>query len=226
MMLLVAVTFTACGDKDSEGLTRITYYPTLELEGGSTVYWDKGTTYVDPGYTSELNGEDVSDQVTVSGTVDSNTSGVYTLTYTSVTNSDGFSSSATRTVIVLDPNDPVEGIYDVSPTGSYRNYNGITYYNVSDNTVLVISNGDGSYYTDDFLGGWYCVRAGYGSNYACQGDFSIADDGTIEYIDSYVPGWGDSLDYLTGTYDSSTSTFELDMCYVGYLYFHVSMTKQ
>ncbi len=226
-MLLVAATFTACDSDDSEGLTRITYYPTLELVGDATLYWDKGTVYVDPGYYSELNGEDVSDQVTVSGTVDYNTSGIYTLTYTSVVNEDGFSSSASRTVIVLDANDPVEGVYAVSPTGSYRLYNGATtYYNVADNTVLVINYGDGIYYTDDLLGGWYCVRAGYGTNYACQGYFSIGTDGSITLLDSYVPGWGDSLDWLTGTFDSATSNFELDMSYAGYLTFHVSMTKQ
>ena len=225
MMLIVAVNFSACDDKDSEGLTRITYYPTLELEGGSTIYWDKGTPYEDPGYYSELNGEDVTDQVTVSGTVDYNTSGIYTLSYTSLINEDGFSSSATRTVIVLDPNDPIEGVYNTDPS-SYRLYNdNQTLYNGS-YEILVINEGD-YYYVDDLLGGWYCQRAGYGTNYAMEGYIAINDDGTVELLDSYVPGWGDAAEFMSdGKWDEASGTMSWMIEYTTYpMDFYVTMYK-
>ncbi len=225
MMLIVAVTFTACGDKDTEGLTRITYYPTLELEGDATLYWDKGTPYEDPGYYSELNGEDVTDQVTVSGTVDYNTSGIYTITYTSMTNEDGFSSSASRTVIVLDPNDPVEGIY-YTDANNYREYNGAQVLYGDSYQVLVINEG-GYYYVDDLLGGWYCQRAGYGTSYAMEGYISINDDGTVELLDSYVPGWGDAAEFMSdGVWDAATGTLSWMIEYTTYpMDFYVTMYK-
>ena len=95
LFALVALVMTSCGDKKSEGLSRITYYPSIELNGDSYLVWDKGMAYEDPGYVSELNGEDVTSQVTVSGSVDVNKSGIYTLTYTTVKNEDGFDASAT-----------------------------------------------------------------------------------------------------------------------------------
>ena len=52
--------------------------------------------------------------VTTSGTVDTNTVGSYTITYTA-TDKDGNSASATRTVNVVDTTDPVVTISGVSP---------------------------------------------------------------------------------------------------------------
>ena len=226
MMLfaLTALLLTSC-DKDSEGLSRITYYPTIELEGDSYLVWDKGTPYQEPGYTSLMGGEDVSDQVVVSGTVDTNTSGIYTLTYTTAKNEDGFGASTTRTVVVLDPNSAIEGFYLASPD-SYRDYNGITPYGRA-YEILVIDNGDGTYMVDDLLGGWYCQRAGYGSAYAMEGIISIDDNGTIGLVDSYVAGWGDSAEALEGTYDAATGTLTWDVVYTDNpLVFHVILNKE
>ena len=119
LFALVALMVTSCGDKKSEGLSRFTYYPTIELEGGDYVVWDKGTAWVEPGFASSLNGEDVSSEVTISGNVDVNTSGVYHLVYTTKKNDDGFDASAARTVVVLDPNSTIEGFYLTQPD-SYR----------------------------------------------------------------------------------------------------------
>ena len=102
LFALVALVMTSCGDKKSEGLSRITYYPSIQLKGDSYLVWEKGVAYEEPGYVSELNGEDVTSQVTVSGAVDVNKSGIYTLTYTTVKNSDGFDASASRTISVDD----------------------------------------------------------------------------------------------------------------------------
>ena len=151
-LALVAFTVTSCGDKESEGLSRITYYPTIELEGDSYLVWDKGTAYEEPGYISMMGNDDVTDQVIVSGRVDTNTSGIYTLTYTTAKNEDGFGASATRTVVVLDPNSAIEGFWLTTPD-SYREYNGEVAYGRS-YEILVIDNGDGTYTVDDLLGGW------------------------------------------------------------------------
>ena len=221
MLALVALSFASC-DKETEGVTGITIYPVLELEGESTLIVDKGTPFEEPGYTATLDGEDVSDQVVVNSDVDTNTSGIYSVSYT-ITNSDGFSKNASRTVVVLDPSDDVEGVYTVDAE-SYRNYKGtITNYGASFD-ILVINKGD-YYYVDDLMGGWYCQRAGYGSKYAMEGYIAIADDGSIELLDSSVAGWGDSADDFEGTYDFATHTFDIVTYYASVIEFHFTMTK-
>ena len=210
LFALAALVMTSCGDKKSEGKSRITYYPSIELLGDSYLVWEKGVAYEEPGYKSDLNGEDVTSQVTVSGAVDVNKSGIYTLTYTTVKNEDGFDASASRTVVVLDPNSAVEGFYLTQPD-SYRTYNGneVAFGNAFE--ILVIDNGDGTLYVDDLFGGWYCQRAGYGTKYAMGGTISLAADGTVGLISSLVPGWGDGLDDLTGSY--ADGVFTVDAVY-------------
>ena len=220
LFALCALVMTSC-DKKSEGLSRITYYPSITLEGDTYLVWEKGEAYVEPGYHSELNGEDVTSQVTVSGTVDVNKSGIYTLTYTTVKNEDGFDASAKRTVVVLDSTSPVEGFYLNQKTS---NRNGTAYG--KDYEVLVIDNGDGTVTVDDILGGWYCQRAGYGTNYAMTATIAIADDGTMTLISSYVPGWGDGLDSLEGTFDAASSTFNFVCVYAGSLTFTETWIKE
>lgn len=226
MMALSVATllFSSCTDDSTEGFTRITYYPELSLEGEKTLYVDKGATFTDPGYTAILNGEDVTDQVEVSSNINTAISGVYSISY-SIMNADGFSSSASRTVIVTDPNDPVEGVYDTD-SESYRLYDGAQVAYGNSYSILILNNGDGTYYVDDLLGGWYCQRAGYGDLYAMQGTISVSSDGTIEMLDSYVPGWGDWATGMTeGKFENGTITWNLE--YTDYpFYFIVTMYKR
>ncbi|MDO5442805.1 MAG: DUF5012 domain-containing protein [Bacteroidia bacterium] len=210
---------TAC-EKTSEGLTGITYYPVISLQGDSYMIVDKGSAFVDPGFIAELNGEDYSSQVSVSSNVDTSTSGIYTVSYSAV-NEDGFSATVNRTVVVLDPNDPIEGFY---LTDFSCNRNGTAYGGAYE--VLIIGEGDGIYAVDDLLAGWYCVRAGYGTDYAMQGEIEIADDGTATMQDSYVPGWGDSADSFEGSYDFDNGILTYTLVYAGSYNFNVTLVKE
>ena len=221
LIAMVTLLVTSCGDEESEGKSRFTYYPTIELEGDSYLVWDKGTAWQEPGYNSTLGGEDVTSEVTVSGTPDVNKSGVYNITYTTKKNDDGFNASATRTVVVLDPNSAIEGFY-LNQASSNRN--GTAYG--KDYEVLVIDNGDGTITTDDLLGGWYCQRAGYGTKYAMQGKLALAADGTLTLISSYVPGWGDGLDSFEGSFDAATNTINFVCVYAGTLTFTETWVKE
>ncbi|MCD0476576.1 S8 family serine peptidase [Flavobacterium sp. EDS] len=56
--------------------------PTIILKGNTVVYLNKGCPYIEAGYTAKDNLDtDISEGVTVSGTVDINTAGQYILTY-------------------------------------------------------------------------------------------------------------------------------------------------
>lgn len=225
MLLTALVPFVTSCSEDTAGVTGITYYPELTLEGETTLYVDKGGTYMEPGYSAIMDGEDVTGQVVVDSNVNTSKSGVYSITYT-IVNADGFASSTSRKVIVTDPNDAIEGIYDTDPE-SYRDYKGETAYGASFE-IIVLNNGDGTYNVDDMFGGWYAERAGYGSSYAMQGTVTIAADGTVELVDSFVPGWGDKAEALTeGLFDATAGSLSWVVEYSDNpLYFHVTMYKR
>lgn len=220
------IALTSCSDPESEGKSRITYYPTIELIGDKLQVVEKGKAYEDPGYTSTMAGNDVTDQVVVTGNVDTSKSGLYTLTYTTVKNSDGFGSSTSRTVFVCDPNDPKEGFFANQPT-DFREYNGNKVAFGDSYNVIIYNNGNGTYYVDDLFGGWYAQRAGYGENYKMKGTIAIADDGTLSLVSSRVAGWGDGLDDLSGKFDAETGTYNVVSVYNGNtMFFNMTWTKQ
>lgn len=211
--------------KDTEGLTGITYYPVLELDGPIYDSAIAGTPFVDPGYSASLNGEDYTDHVVVSTKMDLNNPkpGYYAITY-SATNSDGFSAAATRYVLVSDNSDPVSGYYTTNEA-SYREYNGEIYYGGF--SEVVYANGDGTYHISDLLAGWYQYRAGYGANYALGGDFSVDADGNMTLLSSFLTGWADSANDLTeGVVDTEAGTISYIVSYTTYPFlFHVILDK-
>jgi len=224
MILMLATMFVTSCEKDStEGLTFITYYPTLTLEGESIITFPKGSPYQDPGYSATLQGEDVTDQVEVSSNVNTSQSGLYSVTY-SITNEDGFAKTASRQVLVVDPNDPIENLYTTT-ADSYRISGATQTVYGSSYKLYVLANGDGTYYINDMLGGYYDQRAGYGSLYAMEGVFTVDADGTITALSGDVAGWGDSMDYVEdGKYDAATGTISWKVGYAG-MDFYVTMNK-
>lgn len=212
LLALTSFGLSSCSDNETEGLSRITYYPTIEIKGESPLLWAKGTAFVEPGYISLMNGEDVSSQVTVRSDVDTNQSGDYTITYTTPKNSDGFSASVRRRVVVFDKSDAVEGLYWLDPS-SYRVRDGENTLYGDSYPIVIMNNGDGTYSVDDMLGGWYYYRAGYGSDYGMLSTIKVATDGTITLDKSYVPGWADSHDAFKGTFDAATGTITMTVTY-------------
>lgn len=110
---------------DSSGnvtvVTREIFYddpipPTLALEGDAEIFLIRGRTYTEPGYSAQDNCDgDLTDSVTVSGEVDTQTLGTYELVY-SVTDSYQNTTTATRTVTVR----ALPKLPDL-PDGDYQN---------------------------------------------------------------------------------------------------------
>lgn len=207
---------TSCKGDDQLTDSRLTYYPVLSLNGDEVTLVPVGTTYTEEGCQATIKGEDCSSKVVTTGSVDTNQLGLYYITY-SLTNDDGFTSSASRTVIVCDPTitTDISGSYSVQE-GSYRlNSKGVqTAY--SGYSVNITKVAPGVFYLSDYLGGYYDQRAGYGSNYACVGYISLSSDNTLESLSSSVAGWGDSLDSFTnGSYDPATGVVQFTAGYAG-----------
>lgn len=221
--LLVTVALWSC-TKDDETDPVIMYYPSIELEGSQYMYLTEGDTYVEPGFTAMKNGEEANADVEITNPINNTKPGLYEVKY-SIFNEYGYSADATRYVLVIAKGDKASGIYQVSPD-SYRDYNGQVFFGGYD--IKVIGNGDGTYYVDDLLGGWYYYRAGYGFNYAMQGEITIAADGTVTMDSSHVNGWGDSLNSLTdGKFDAATSALTWTASYTGNnMIFHINMIRK
>ena len=110
----------------------------------------------------------------------------------------------------------IEGIYQVQPE-SYRISSQTKTYG-KPFEIMIYNNGDGTYYVDDLLGGWYSQREGYGRNYSMTGNIEISEDGTVSLKDSYIKGWDEGVTSLTGTFDLTNSTFKIEVAYAR-LYF-------
>ena len=222
-LIFLSVIFLMSCEKDTEGLSSVTYYCDLELKGNSVELVALNGTYTEPGWDATEKGVDVSANVTVAGTVNASVAGLYTLTY-SVKNVDGFAKSLTRRIIVADatPSALESGVYTVS---SSSNRNGVAYGR--DFPILIFQASPAEFFISDFLGGWYEQRAGYGSNYAMTGRFTLAGDNTLSLVSSSIIGWGDGLDGISnGVYNPATKTISWTATYVGTLNFNVTATKE
>ena len=226
LMLLAALGvlgLSGCKDVTTAGFTNITYYPILTVLGEPSVVVPIGSNYVDAGVHAEVNGEDVTDQVVISSDVNTAVGGVYTVNF-KITNADGITLTDSRTVYVVDVTPSVisSGVHTVQP-GTHRFwFSTEAVVNFSGYNILILQMEPGIFYISDFMGGYYDQRAGYGSNYAMSGYFQLNADNTITALSSYVPGWGDSMDYLNdGTVDPGTGQITYKLGYAGSMEFTI-----
>jgi len=97
-LLLVACKKTDIHNTDEEiGVSKVTHFAVLTLNGEKFMPVVLGTPFTDPGIVAKEGSADLT--YTRSGSVNPNVAGVYTLTYTAV-NKDGFPASIERTVVV------------------------------------------------------------------------------------------------------------------------------
>jgi hypothetical protein len=225
MMTSVLCLVASCDEKGTEGISRVTYYVDLELNGATDLFWPIHTPFVDPGFTAISKGEDVSQAVTIVGNVNTEEAGYYPLRYMAY-NEDGFPKEQARNVYVYDTADsPVASAIWYSTTGSYRDAGGTIIVYGGSYPIIVQQQEPGVFYISDFLGGYYQYRAGYGGDYAAKGYFRLLEDYTLEFISGDVAGWGDSVDDLVDAkYDPATNTLSWGAEYAG-MTFYVTITK-
>lgn len=217
MLLALGVITLASCDKDTEGLSRITTYAVLEMNGESFVKVNVGGSFNDPGCVATMGGEDVSDQIQVNSNVDTSKPGFYNVNYV-VYNDDGFPASASRTVMVVDPNN-FAGVYlGESEFGSRHYYNA---------PINITKRADGTFLIDDLAGGFYCYGRypGYEPTYDfhLEAILQLNADNTIEVLAQGSWYWGDPMEDVSGSYDPATGTIKLVMDFGAP--FYVTLTK-
>ncbi|MBR3009687.1 MAG: DUF5012 domain-containing protein [Prevotella sp.] len=217
MLLALGVITLASCDKDTEGLSRITTYAVLEMNGESFMKVNVGGSFNDPGCVATMGGEDVTDQIQVNSNVDTSKPGFYNVNYV-VYNDDGFPASASRTVMVVDPNN-FAGVYlGESEFGSRHYY---------DAPINITKRADGTFLIDDLAGGFYCYGRypGYEPTYDfhLEAILQLNADNTIEVLAQGSWYWGDPMEDVSGSYDPATGTIKLVMDFGAP--FYVTLTK-
>jgi hypothetical protein len=221
------VIFAGCKDITTEDTSKITYFVNFEILGDAVTLVEVGNKFTDPGVIATEGDTDVTNNVEVSGSVNSNVIGLYYITYSAV-NVDGFSASTKRTVVVYNPaiTTNLSGNY-IAAAGTHRfdaNTEAVVAY--SGYPVRISAMAPGVFYVSDFFGGYYDKRAGYGGNYAMTGYISLNKDGSIDLLSSHVNGWGDALDRLKGaSYDAESGAIQWGAVYAGRFSFNVVLGK-
>ena len=220
LALAAPTVLTSCSDDETEGLSRFTYYAILEMNGAANYATPLGQPFVDPGCVATMGGEDVSDQIVTTGTVDTNKLGFYNVNYT-VTNPDGFSASATRKVAVVNKNGLASIYFGESEFGS-RHYFGAP--------IVITDNGDGTYTINDLAGGFYSYGRypgydAYGYDFFLEATLKLNDDNTIEVVEQGEWYWGDPFEDIKAAYDPATGTITCDMDFGSATRFYVTLTK-
>lgn len=177
-----ALALSSCQTETTAGKTWITYYPDIQLKEGETIFWAKGEAWVEPGFEATIDGEDVGSQVVIKGAPDVNTVGSYEISY-SLTNADGFSSGAVRTVYVYDAacTLDISGEYTVDADASIGSDGKTSYagyaasrkekqpdyapFVTTDITVTIEQMAPGIYWCNDLMAGWYTYIQGRGGYY-------------------------------------------------------------
>jgi hypothetical protein len=195
-ILITFIAFLSSCDKDpiisndkNVGRSRITYYANITLTGSSAVSVVKGQDFTDPGVKAEAGGAEV--PVTTTGTVNTDEVGLYTLNY-SATNADGYSSSASRTVVVIpaeeNPGVDLSGTYVAVPVGT------------TPGPATITKVAPGVYYsTDIWTGG--AVIPGY----------FICIDGSTLIVPLQSTGYGGMQSESNGTYVNGLITWTITL---------------
>jgi len=209
LLFAISVLFLFNCTKETEGLSRPTYYVAFEILGDNPAIVQVGEPYVDAGVRATMGGQAVTNFTTKSN-VDYEAMGMYQVEYAGV-NADGLPSKAVRDVIVCNPAVTVDisGVWNVVSEGTYRDFSGITNYGGPGYTVRITRLAPGFFSVRDFLAGWYEIRAGYGAVYAIGGNIALNVDNTIDFISSALSPWGVPLDYCTEmSYDPENETIK------------------
>ena len=122
-VILLLSTLLACGG--GGGSTPDTTAPVITLTGESIITLELGDTYTEPGATA-TDDRDGNVDVSITGSVDTNTAGTYTLTYTTVDAATN-SASITRTVNVNLPPDTTPPVVTLNGAATITLTQGDTY---------------------------------------------------------------------------------------------------
>lgn len=178
---------TSCSDEAPIG-SKVTNYAIITLnnddDGDMVTLINQGDSYVEPGAIAIIDNQEV--DVDIDGSVDTSTTGVYKIDYSS-TNSDGFSRTITRTVIVM------------SAAPSTLNLEGTFFRSGNPNNIVRLSD---RVYTADNAGG-LANSAANDPNFLFV-TFYVYDDSHV-YIPEQLTPSGITVESISGNIINNNS---------------------
>lgn len=234
-LLLLSVIFISCNnEKTSEGVSRVTYFPDMIINGDPITLVNTGDSFTDEGCVAmsgevelETNSETSKGRYN-GGELDTNIWDLHTVTYTAF-NDDGFPGTATREVWIGETGDLTTDIsgYYLSSTerGSSESYEDLVY-------ISIQKTGANTYKLSDALGGYYDLGReyyNYGDIFRATGavitvnnlatnDFSITD---ADLNNDY---WG-SNPFSVNSFVVDASTNTITFTASGFSNFNVTLTQ-
>jgi hypothetical protein len=199
LIVIACIFFLAACEKDYDSfITKVTYYPEIEMLGEPLVFVPTGGSYDDPGAISTENGEEIETQV--SSNVDYSTPGDYSIDYTAE-NTDGYTKTDSRRIIVYDSNvssEDISGTYvgDVVRNGSEA-YSGFPV------TLTKVPDVDGVYTISDWIAGFYSDGRDYGASFKFIGYIQINSSNEVIELSMSNP-WDAPFTDVAGSYASDT----------------------
>lgn len=217
IFMLVATLFVlgSCEkDLDSEGISKITYFPTFTMQGEPEMVVNVGSTYSEPGVTAIENGKNLEIKTTVTadffgnnGSINTNSPDRYIINYSAI-NSDGFPGSTERVVYVVNTGDlktSIEGLYTTTIVR-----NGVVSAQYQDLGFVMIKKVDGNNYEiTDAIGGYYDLGRGYGAGYRASGLIITANNieaGDFSFTSTEVGTFGGPVVMTSMSVDPATKT--------------------
>jgi hypothetical protein len=193
---LAAAVFTSCNnDLETEGISRITYFPEFVMEGEDFYLIDEGVGFTDPGIKVLEQGEEIPFTVSYtgrytgySGTTIGTDPDEYSLNYSAV-NQDGFAASQSRKIIVVHTGDLVTDISGAYISDPLR-VNGVSY---EPSIVMIWKIAPDVYEISCSVGGFYSDGRGDGDiNRAKGGTITVNNLATNSF--TFTPGHSDGFD--------------------------------
>ncbi|WP_161991978.1 BT_2262 family domain-containing protein [Flagellimonas algicola] len=206
IIITIAGLLSSCSSNmDTGGVSRLTYFPIITMNGDAELLVPLDSTFEDPGATADAGGSSVEVATTASGTyqgvdgVDTSIPDNYLVTY-SAQNDDGFDGTAIRNVWVANTGDlinSIEGLYlaNVQRTPNFEflpQYTDMNYVLIWQTDV-----GTGTYEISHALGAYYDIGRGFGPNYAARGAVITANDipsNDFTIAQAVFPIWGNTVD--------------------------------
>lgn len=223
LLLVFMGALASCTTDDTDGVSSITNYPIITINGPSELFLNQGDAYTDAGAISTEGGSEIETTTTYSkgiyfgGDFGTDSPDLYFVTYSAV-NKDGFAGIATKTVWVK----PTTGDFVTDISGLYisdvqrgtafavtAQYSDMKY-------VFIKKIGTNTYALSDAVGGYYDIGRAYGANYATSGaTITVNNLATNDF--SFTPGpiaaFGITLTMSEMTADAATKTLSFTSAY-------------
>lgn len=232
LVVLAASVFSSCEkDKETEGISKITYFADFKMQGSSEIFLPLGSTFTDPGVKATENNVEIEVKQTITGdyfpatAVDGSAPNKYVITY-KATNKDGFDGSAERVVYVVSTGDLVSSIEGLYTSTVVRN--GVASAQYTDMAYIMIKKvGANQYEITDGIGGYYDLGRGYGADYRASG-VTITDNGGGSYAttaDFGVGAFGGKANITGFTVNAGAKTISFVTDWEAGYTFEVTLTQ-